>query len=94
MTISRWRSSFISKLKPPVAHVEGAIDERCPRCGLSPAPSHQSKASHKEVAMDVLGGCLLVFILFMVGARTEHWMEDAGHRFVDHIVWRESIERW
>jgi hypothetical protein len=50
--------------------------------------------SIREIAVSVVCGCLLLAILIPAGLMTEHWMEDAGHRFVDRMVWREPVERW
>lgn len=36
---------------------------------------------------------MIAFVL-PVFLGTEHWIEDAGHRFADRMVWREPIESW
>jgi len=28
------------------------------------------------------------------GLAAENWVEDAGHRLVDRMVWREPVESW
>jgi hypothetical protein len=46
------------------------------------------------MAVNFICGCLLLSILIPVGVLAEHWVEDAGHRFVDRMVWRELVESW
>lgn len=50
--------------------------------------------SMREIAVSLVCGCLLLSILIPAGLMAEHWMEDAGHRFVDRMVWREPVETW
>lgn len=47
-----------------------------------------------EMAVSVVCGCLLLSILLPAALMAEHWMEDAGHRVVDRMVWQEPVERW
>lgn len=50
--------------------------------------------SIREITVSLVCGCLLLSILLLAVLMAEHWMEDAGHRFVDRMVWREPVERW
>ena len=47
-----------------------------------------------EITVSVVCGCLLLSILIPAALMAEHRMEDAGHRFVDRMVWREPLENW
>lgn len=64
--------------------------ERCPRCG-TPIPF--SKLSVREIVLSVVCGSLVVLILIPAGILAEHWMEDAGHHFIDRMVWHEPLDR-
>jgi DNA modification methylase len=46
------------------------------------------------MVLDLVCGCLLLSILIPVAVLAEHWVEDAGHRFVDRMIWREPVESW
>ena len=46
------------------------------------------------MVVSVVCGCVLLSILIPAGLMAEHWMEDAGHRLVDRMVWREPVENW
>lgn len=50
--------------------------------------------SFREMAVNLICGCLLLSILIPAGLLAERWVEDAGHRFVDRMVWREPVESW
>lgn len=70
---------------------ETTMPESCPLCG---APVYSYKISLREVAFSVVSACLLLSILIPAGLVVEHWMEAAGHRFVDRMIWREPVENW
>lgn len=63
----------------------------CPRCG---APIPSSRMSLREMAVSALFGSLLLSILISAFLIAEPWLEDAGHRFVDRIVWHEPLDSW
>jgi hypothetical protein len=63
------------------------------KAALDMSPSHP-RISLREMAVNFICGCLLLSILIPVGVLAEHWVEDAGHRFVDRMVWRELVESW
>ena len=67
------------------------MPKRCPRCGF---PIASSRMSLREMALNLICGCMLLSILIPVGLLAEHWVEDVGHRLVEHMVWREPVERW
>jgi len=65
--------------------------EICPHCG---AQIRSSRMSLREMAASALCGGLLLSIIvsaFLIG---EPWLEDAGHRFVDRMVWHEPPDSW
>jgi hypothetical protein len=43
-----------------------------------------------EITVSVVCGCLLLSILIPAALMAEHWMEDAGNRVVDGMMWRGS----
>ena len=65
--------------------------EICPRCGVR---VRSSRMSLREMAMSVLCGCLLFSILISAFLIAEPWLEDAGHRFVNRMVWHEPLDSW
>ena len=65
--------------------------EICPQCGAE-IPS--SQISSREMAISVLCGSLLLSILISAFLIAEPWLEDAGHRFVDRMVWHEPLDSW
>ncbi|HZY63772.1 MAG TPA: hypothetical protein VFE38_14720 [Edaphobacter sp.] len=50
--------------------------------------------SIREITVSVVCGGLLLSILNPAVLMAEHWMEDAGHRLVNRMVWREPVEDW
>lgn len=44
--------------------------------------------------MNVVCGCLLLSILIPASLMAEHWLEDAGHRVANRMIWREPVESW
>ena len=84
-------NGIVSKWRNPTPNQEGMTPERCPRCG---APIYSSTTSLREMVVSVVCGCVLLSILIPAGLMAEHWMEDAGHRLVDRMVWREPVENW
>lgn len=67
------------------------MPERCPHCG---APVPFPRTTFRDIALNLVCGSLLLSILIPAGLLAEHWMEDAGHRLVDRMVWREPVENW
>jgi len=65
--------------------------EICRHCGDS-IPS--SRMSLREMAVSFLCGSLLLSILISAFMIAEPWLEDAGHRFVDRMVWHEPLDSW
>jgi len=65
--------------------------EICPHCGaLNPSP----RMSLRELAVSALCGSLLLSVLISAFIMAEPWLEDAGHRFVDRMVWHEPLDSW
>jgi len=50
--------------------------------------------SLREMAVMALCGSLLLSILISAFIIAEPWLEDAGHRFVDRMVWHEPLDSW
>ena len=44
--------------------------------------------------VSALFGSLLLSILISAFLIAEPWLEDAGHRFVDRMVWHEPLDSW
>ena len=70
---------------------ESGTHEVCPRCGAL-IPS--SRMSLREMAVSALCGSLLLSILVAAFIMAEPWLEDAGRRFVDRMVWHEPLDSW
>lgn len=81
----------MSRCRTPAPNQASTTPERCPRCG---APIASPRMSFGEMAVNLICGCLLLSILIPAGLMAEHWVEGAGHRFVDRMVWREPVESW
>jgi hypothetical protein len=82
---------IVSKWLTPTQSQASTTPERCSQCG---APIPRSRITFREMAVNLICGCLLLSILVPAGLVAEHWVEDAGHRFVDRMVWREPVESW
>ena len=65
--------------------------EICPRCGT---PIHSPRMSLRGMAVTALCGSLLLSILISAFLIAEPWLEDAGHQFVDQMVWHEPLDSW
>jgi hypothetical protein len=50
--------------------------------------------SMREMAVSALCGSLLLSILISAFLLAEPWIEDAGHRFADRMVWHEPLDSW
>ena len=83
---SRWRRWAAQKETR-----ESGTHEMCTRCG---APILSSRMSLREMAVSALCGSLLLSILVSAFLIAEPWLEDAGHRFVDRMVWHEPLDSW
>ena len=82
---------FASRWRNPVPSQANTTPERCPNCG---AATTSYRRSLREMAVNLLCGCLLLSILIPAGLMAEHWIEDACHRFSDRMVWHEPLESW
>jgi hypothetical protein len=80
---------IVSRCRIPAPNRVILTPERCSQCG---APIPSSKMSLREIAVSIVCGCLLLSILILAGLMAEHWMEDAGRRLVDRIVWRDPLK--
>jgi hypothetical protein len=47
-----------------------------------------------RVAVTALCGSFLIAILISAFLIAEPWLEDAGDRFVDRMVWHEPLDNW
>jgi len=93
-SIRTWKGGIASRWQRWVAQRETQETEKheiCPRCG-TPIPS--SRMSLREMAVSALCGSLLLSILISAFIIAEPWLEDAGHRFVDRMVWHEPLDSW
>ena len=93
-SIRTWTGGIASRWRRRVAQRETrktGKHETCPRCG-TPIPS--SRMSLREMAVMALCGSLLLSILISAFIIAEPWLEDAGHRFVDRMVWHEPLDSW
>ena len=70
---------------------ESGNHEICRHCG---AQVRLSRMSLREMAVSALCGSLLLSILIAAFLIAEPWLEDAGHRFVDRMVWHEPLNSW
>jgi len=50
--------------------------------------------SLREMVLMALCGSLLLSILISAFLIAEPWLQDAGHRFVDRMVWHEPFNSW
>ncbi len=93
-SIRTWTGGNASRWQRGVAQRETretAKHELCPRCGT---PILSSRMSLSEMAVSALCGSLLLSILIAAFLIAEPWLEDAGHRFVDRMVWHEPLDSW
>lgn len=65
--------------------------EICPRCGI---PIHSPRMLLRGMVVTALCTSLLLSILISAFLIAEPWLEDAGHRFVDRMVWHEPLDSW
>lgn len=82
---------FASRSQTPAPNQGSTTPDRCSKCGV---PITSSRMSLREMAVNLICGCLLLSILIPAGLLAGHWMEDASHRLVDRMVWREPLENW
>lgn len=88
-SIRTWTSGIASRLRNRTAPVaRESTMHSCPRCGAS-IPS--SRTSLGEMVVTALCGSLLLAILIPTALMAEHWIEDAGHRFADQMLWHEPL---
>ena len=92
-TVRTWMGDIVSRWwnRSQVPTQASTTIERCPQCG---APIPSSKLSIREIVVSVVCGSLVLLIFIPVGILAEHWMEDAGHHFVDRMVWHEPLSWW
>ena len=83
---SRWRNSV-----PPHEKLGAGTNEVCPHCGAQFTPS---RLSLREMALAVICGSLLLLILVPAGWMAEQWIENQGHRILDHMTWHEPLDSW
>jgi hypothetical protein len=83
---SRWQNS----VSPQEKQGAGTI-EVCPRCGAQFTPS---RLSLREMGLAASCGSLLLLILVPAGWMAEQWIENQGHRILDHMTWHEPLDNW
>jgi len=70
---------------------QSEVTEICPLCGRT---SNAPRLSIREVPLNVVGVVVLLSILVPAFWFAKQWLERAGQRAVDHLIWREPIESW
>ena len=93
-SIRTWTGGIASRWQRWVAQRETretGKHEICPHCG---APISSSRMSLREMTVMALSGSLLLSILGSVFLIAAPWLEDAGHRLVDRMVWHEPLDDW
>ena len=83
---SRGRNSV-----PPQKKQRAGTNEVCPHCGAQFTPS---RLSLREMVLAAICGSLLLLILVPAGWMAEQWIENQGHRILDHMTWHEPLDNW
>ena len=83
---SRWRN------RVPLQEKKAAgTNEVCPHCGAQFTPS---RLSLREMILAAICGSLLLLILVPAGWMAEQWIENQGHRILDHMTLHEPLDSW